>query len=824
MLHDLRYGARLLGRNAAFAAAAILTLTLGIGMTTAIFSVVDAVLLRPVPFPDPERLVVVWETDRDSGTTHEPGAWPDFVDFQQRSRRMDGFAGLIAGEATLTPGDGEPLRMAALRVTDGFLPLVGVRPIVGRTFTRDDDRLGGPAVALISEGLWERVFLRDPEVVGRTLRVDDRLLTVIGVVPAAADFGILQVLSRADYARGFADRDPRSRVDVWLPLQADPAQLVRDTHPLLMIGRLAAGASVDTAQEELAAIAADLERAYESNRARGVHVQPLHEVVFGPTEPALMLLLGAVAVVLLVACVNVANLLLARGAARRREIAVRVALGASTGQLARQFIVENLLLTAAAAALGVALAYGALRALVALAPAQVPRLMSAGVDERVLGFAVLISVVVGIGFGLVPLAQAAGRDPQPALAAEEGRGATGGRRGRTIRHGLVIAEVALAVMLVTSAGLLLRSIAHLRQVDPGFDVTGVLKLEFQLPPSRYSLPGDRWPALAAVHRFNDALVERVSALPGVEAAAIAVSHPLNAGFTNSFAIVGREDESRDLPEISVRQVSHGYFGALRVPLLRGRLLSPGDGTAAPAVALINEAAAGRLFPGRDPLGEQLAFWGARRTIVGIVANERFHGLGAAAPIAAYVPVAQAPTRGGGESLLVRMGGNPAAAAPAVRAAIREIDPGLAVFGVEPLAATLGESMATERFVTLLLALFATLALLLAAIGIHGVLSYAVARRSREIGIRMALGASGRRVSRMVVREAAVLTASGLGAGLLLGGLAARSFESFLFGVGAADAATLGIVVVVLGAVGGLSAWLPARHATRVDPLAVLRHD
>ena len=448
MLHDLRYGARLLGRNPAFAAAAILTLTLGIGMTTAIFSVVDAVLLRPVPFPDPERLVVVWETDRDTGTTHEPGAWPDFVDFQQGSRLIDGFAGLIAGEATLTPGDGEPVRMAALRVTHGFLPLLGVRPSVGRTFTPDDDRLGGPAVALISEGLWDRVFLRDPGVVGRTLRVDDRPLSVIGVVPAAADFGILQVLSRADYARGFADRDPRSRVDVWLPLQADPAQLVRDTHPLLMIGRLAPGASVDTAQEELAAIAADLERAYESNRARGVHVQPLHDVVFGPTEPALVLLFGAVGVVLLVACVNVANLLLARGTARRREVAVRVALGASTGQLARQFIVENLLLTGAAAALGVALADGALQVFVALAPAEVPRLMSAGVDERVLGVAVLISVIVGSGFGLVPLAQAVRRDPQPALAADGVEVETHAREGDPADAILDVAEEQEADLIV----------------------------------------------------------------------------------------------------------------------------------------------------------------------------------------------------------------------------------------------------------------------------------------------------------------------------------------------------------------------------------------
>jgi putative ABC transport system permease protein len=589
-----------------------------------------------------------------------------------------------------------------------------------------------------------------------------------------------------------------------------------------MFGRLAPGASMSAAQEELAAIAADLERAYASNKARGVHVQPLGDVVFGPTRPALMLLMAAVAVVLLISCVNVANLLLARGTTRTREVAVRLALGATTRQLLRQFVVENVLLTVTAAVLGIAFAFAALRALVILAPPDVPRLTSAAIDARVLVLAAVVSIIVGLLFGLLPLRQARRADLQPALNAEDTRGASGGRDGRLTRATLVVAEIALAVVLAAGAGLLIRSIWHLRHSDPGFDVSRVLKAEFQLPASRYVASFRDWPNLPAVHRFNDTLVEKVSALPDVESAAVAVSHPLNAGTTNSFVIVGREEESRDLPEISIRQVSPGYFSTMRVRLVRGRLLSAGDGTSAPAVALINQAAAERFFAKSDPLGQQIGFWGARRTIVGIVANERFQGVTAAAPIAAYVPVAQAPTRGGGESLLVRVKGDPAAAAAAVRATIREIDPGLAVFGMEPLADTFSASIGTEQFVTLILALFAGLALMLAAIGIHGVLSYAVARRAREIGIRMALGAQVGTVTRLVLGEAALLTACGLGIGLLLAVAFGGALRGLLYGVVATDVPTLVAVVAVLAAVAMVATWIPTRRALRVDPLVVLR--
>jgi predicted permease len=821
MLRDLRYAARLLGRSPGFAAAAILTLTLGTGVTTAIFSVVNAVLLRPAPYPDADRLVMVWETDRDTGTSHEPGSWPDYVDFGQRSRTIDAFAGFIAGESTFTPDRGEPIRVAGLHVTHGLLPLLGVAPVVGRPFTAADDRLGGAPVALISERLWERAYLRDPGVVGRTLRLDDQPRTVIGVVPARADFGILQVLSAADYSRGFADQDPRSEVQVWLPLQADPDELVRDTHPLIMLGRLAPGVAVTTAQDELATIAADLERAYPSNKARGVSVESLRAVIFGPTEPALLVLLGAVALVLLISCVNVANLLLARGARRRREVALRTAIGASERTLVRQFAIENLLLTVISTALGVTVAFLALGAIVALAPPEVPRLAETVIDLRVLAVALAVSLVVGFTFGLLPVLQARRTDVQTTLNADDTRGAAGGREGHVIRSALVVAEVALAVILVTGAGLLIRSLAQLRQVDPGFDPSGVLKAEVQLPSSRYPFDFRRWPNLPEIQRFNADLIARASVLPGVEAVGLAANHPLDAGFTNSFVIVGREAESQDLPEMSMRTVSPGYFRTLGVTLARGRLLEDRDGAGAAPVAVINEAAVRRLFADRDPIGQQIRFWGTTRTIVGVVGNEKFHGLAEEAPIAAYVPLAQAPTRGG-QALLVRVAGDPSTIAGPIRDAIREIDPGLAVFGVEPLERTLSESIGTERFLTMLLALFAGLALVLAAIGIHGVLSYAVAQRTREIGIRMALGAPPQSVTRLVVGQGIKLALCGLAAGLIAGLFFARWLGSLLFGVTATDPATYVSVLVVLGVVAALSTWLPARRVVRVDPLVALR--
>ena len=508
---DFRYALRLLRREPAFSAAAVVTLALGIGASAAVFSVVDAVLLRPVPFAEPDRVMMVWETDRNSGTTREPASLPDFLDFQQRSRFFATLGALQAAQVNLNPDDGEPVRLAGLAVTHELLPLLGVRPLAGRTFTSRDDQPGAPELVLISEPLARRMFSQPATAVGRTLRIDDRPRTIAGVLPEGADFGVLQILGAAAYGRGFADRNVRVEVDVWLPLARDVEALPRDTHPLLVMGRLAYGASRDLAQQEMNGIGADLERAYPSNAARGVFVEPVTEVVFGPVRPALLILLGAVALVLLVACVNVANLLLARGATRVREIAVRTALGADTRRLARQLLAESTLLALVSGAVGLLLAFVGLRLLLALAPADIPRLALAGVNVRVLAVTLLASVAVGLAFGMVPVARGRRLDLGVALAADEGRGATAGREHGLVRSALVIAQVALAVTLVLGAGLLIKSFWRLQHVDPGFQAEGVLKAEYQLPARRYPSDFARYPDFAEMHRFHDELLTRVRA-------------------------------------------------------------------------------------------------------------------------------------------------------------------------------------------------------------------------------------------------------------------------------------------------------------------------
>jgi putative ABC transport system permease protein len=568
---------------------------------------------------------------------------------------------------------------------------------------------------------------------------------------------------------------------------------------------------------------AQLERDYpRDNTARGAFVEPMKTVIFGRVQTPLWVLLASVGLVLLIACVNVGNLLLARGAGRGREVAVRTAMGAETHRLVRQFVAESLVLSLGAAALGVVLAYFGLKVLVAVAPPDIPRLADVAVDGPVLLAALVLALVTGLVFGLVPIAQARRLDVQATLKAEESRGATAGRQRGRMRSVLVVSEVALAVMLVIGAGLLIKSFWRLSRVDAGFEAKGVVKAEYQLPASRYQPPADTWPNLRAVHRFNDELVRRAAALPGVRAAAVAGGHPLAPGFTNSWRVIGREDEGRNWPEISIRQVTPGYFDVVRLDRTRGRLFASTDVTDAPPVALINETTARRFFDGRDPLGQQLAFWGIARTIVGVVEDEKIHGVTRETPPAVYVPLAQAPSRN--TVVLVRTERDVATMPSTIASTIRELDPQLAVFGVEPLERTLAESVGQQRFVMLLLLLFAALALTLAAIGIHGVLSYVVAQRGHEIGVRMALGAPPERVIGLVVRQGARLTVLGMAIGLLGAFALTRVLANLLFGVSATDAATFAAVLPVLGLVALLAMWVPARRASHIDPMQALRDE
>jgi predicted permease len=824
LLLDLRYALRTMRRTPGFALAAVLTLALGIGGNTAIFSVVDGVLLRPTPFEDIDRLTMVWETDRASGTTREPASVPDYLDFVERAESFSALAAFAAGSATLVPDEGDPARLDAVAITHGFLSLVGLRPLLGRDFTPEDDRPGAANVVLIGERLWERLFARDPSAAGKSLQLEGESYTVVGVLPAEADFGTLQILGAAAYGRAFADRFDRADVQLWVPLRPNPASSPRDTHPIFVLGRLAAAATLARAQQEMGAIAADLEAIYPSNDARGVFVEPLSDVVFGPVRPALVMLLAAVALVLAVACVNVANLLLARGATRTREVAVRAALGADVRRLGRQFLVEGALLAVVGGALGVALASWGTQVLVALAPANVPRLASVGVNGSVLLATAAVCLAVGVVFGMVPTWQATRVDTASALKGEATGSVSAGAGQLGVRSALVVAELTLAVALVVGAGLLVRSFWRLQQVNPGFRADGVLKAQVDLPRSRYPTDFSLWPNFQEMHRFNAALLERAAALPGVTAVAIAGNHPLDAGFTNSIAVVGREAEAGDWPEISVRRVTPDYLRTLELPVRRGRWILPSDDTFAQPVTVINESAVRRYFPGQEPLGQQILLWGAARTVVGVVGDEHIHGLARPAPPALYLPLAQAPSVDGRESLLLRARGGLGTLGPAVRAAVRELDPELAVTDIEPLQRTLGRSVGQHRFTLMVLGVFAALAIVLALIGVHGVLAYLVARRSHEMGLRLALGATPESVVGHVVGQGLRLSVAGVALGLTVALAAGRLLRGLLFGVTATDPLTLvGVGVAVLGAA-ALASWIPARRAARADPMRALRHE
>ena len=818
---EFRQAIRSLARTPGFSFAVILTLGLGIGANTAIFSVVDGVLLRPAPFESMDRLTMVWETDRKSGTLREPASMPDYFDFQERTKQYERLAAFSPITVTLTPDTGDPLRVPALWVSHEFLPLVGIRPLIGSGFTAEQDRRGGPNVALISEALWTERFHRDRGVVGRTLRISEDPFTIVGVLPATADFGTLQILGVAAYRRGFADRGGQQRVDVWLPLQADRTA-DRGNHPIFMIGRLALGVTVGLAQQEMGTIAADLERLYpEPNDGRGVNVESLADVVFGGVRPALFVLVGAVALVLLVACANVANLLLAKGAARAREVTVRAALGASVSRLTRQFLVESAVLTSAGVLVGLVLAFVGLQVLLALAPGSIPRVGAVGIDGRVLAVTLGLAMLVGVAFGMVPAIQARRRGNNLALQGEASRGASAGREQRRFRSALVVAELALAVVLMVGAGLLIKSLWRLYQVDPGFRAAGVLKAEFQLP-SKYPQRRSDWPRWQEIRRFAEEVRQRVAAIPGVSAVSIAGAHPLEAGYTSSIIVVGREAEAADWPEPSIRLVDADYQKTLGVPLVEGRGFSNADDLNGPPVVAINEAARRRFFENRPALGQQIRLWGSDRSVVGVFADERFHGLAEAASPALYLPAGQAPIPNG--SILIRVARDPAAFASTLRRVVREVEPEVVLSGVEPLVETLTQSTAQRRFTMLVLGVFAGVALLLAMVGVHGVLSYTVAQRSRELGIRMALGADRANVGRLVMGQGALLAVSGVALGLLGALAAARVLSTLLYGVRPTDPLTLASVAVILGTVALAATWLPARRATRVDPLVALRSE
>jgi putative ABC transport system permease protein len=815
---DVRFALRNQLRAPQFTLAAVLTLALGIGANTAIFSVVDAVLLRASPFAQPERLLMIWETDRNSGTSHEPASWPDIVDLRARARSLTDIGAVVALDATLG-GGGDPERIAALAITPNVPALLGVQPLHGRTLNPGEGALEGGRYALLSEELWRRRFQGDAGIVGTVVSVNEIPTTIVGILPAEADLGVVQMHAQADYASPLSGRE----VELWIGIEPTAERFPRTTHPFLAIGRLAAGATVATAQRELAAIMADIEQADpDANTARGVNVELYENVTFGGVRAPVYVLLGAVALVLLIASVNVANLLLARTTTRVREVAVRRALGAAGARIRRQFVAESVVLTVAGAAAGVLLANAGVRVLVTLAPADIPRLAAATIDTRVLAFTAVIAGAVALVFGMAPVLVTRRMDLQSVLKSQPGRTTTVGRDSRRFRSALVIAEVALAVMLVIGAGLLLRSFQAILRVDPGFHTAGVLKAEYQLTGTRYAADRARWPDLPEINSFHATFLERVRALPGVQAAALTARHPLDPGFTNSFLIIGREAESADFPEIRTRAITAGYLETSGVPLLAGRELSVSNVAGTPPVAVINQAAARRYFPGADPIGQQIRFWGVNWRIVGVIGNERFTGILSESEPAIYTPLAQAPQAR--VALLARTDGNPLTIAADVQRTFREMDPQLALFGVEPLNTTLSASIAQPRFTAVLLGLFGAVALILAIIGVHGVLSYTAAQRTAEVGIRMALGASRGEVVGLVVREGTTLAGIGVAIGIAGALIGSRILGTLLFGIGPRDTLTFAAVPVLILLLAFFAALLPALRAARAEPMLALRSE
>ena len=681
--------------------------------------------------------------------------------------------------------------------------VLGLEMQLGRNFAVEEDQPGGPDVTILTDRIWRDVFAADPDIVGRVLTIDDLPYEVVGVLP----FGI-------DY--------PAGETDIWIPIQQSPTIATRPNHWVRVVGRLADGSSFAAAQVEMARIMADLEVEYaNANQNRGAFVEPLSDVGRGDLRLTLWVLFGAVLGVLAIACVNVANLLLARGAGRVRELAVLTAIGASARQITRKFFVEALLITSVASAAGIVLAVVGVRVLASLAPANLVVLGEPEVSGPVLAFALSVALLICLGFALLPTLQARRIDLQQEL--KDGRTTAGAAAGFTLRRLLVAAQLSLAVVLLLGATLLMGTVRNLQSIDPGFRAENSLRLDFALPASRFP-SFDTYPDWPGVHAFMRSLEAEVEAIPGVRSAAIVLNHPLEPGFTNSFRIEGQPYDASQ-GEMTTRLVTPGYFETAGLRVVEGRELDGGDRVGTPNVIMLNQAAADRYFTQGGAIGSRIRFWGPEfREVVGIVENERIHGLTAEAPPAMYLTMFQSPPRGGKITLMVRSDVPPLTLVDGVREAMHTVDSSVPVFNVHTMEATLADAMARERFASTVLAVFAAVAVFLAILGVHGVLAYLVAQRGHEVGVRMALGATRRDVVRMVVGQGVSMTAFGIVTGLAAAMAVSGVLQSLLFEVSATAPWAYFGVGLTLGIVAMAATALPAHRAASIDPVTSLRGD
>ncbi len=794
LVQDLRYGVRALRRSPMFAAVAILTLALGIGANTAIFSVVDAVLLRPLPFHQPERLVNLWGSYPASGRTST--SLPDFRDWRAQLTTLRDVSAFTGTAYNLT-GRGEPERVQGVAATATFFRTFGAKPALGRFFADGEDRDNAERVVVLGHGLWMRHFGGRPNVLGETVTLNGVARTVVGVAPEGFRVG--------------------GAAELWVPFNLD-AEYPRRAEILSVVGRMKPGVTLQQVRGEMEIIRSRLARQYpDTNGSIGVEVISLQEDLVGELRPALAAFAAAVGLVLLIACTNVASLLLTRAAARERELAVRMALGAGRGRLVRQMLAESVVMGMAGGAVGLVLAVAGVEALRRLNPEILPRFGEVGVDARVLAFNFVLATLTGLLFGLVP-ALSAGRRELAGTLRGGGRGVAGAGGTRRLRFALVASEVALALMLLVGAGLLIRSFARLQSVDVGVDTSHVLT-------ARVSLPRSAYPDAAQQRALFDRVLAPLQEAPGVTAAGLITGLPVTADASYlSFEIEGRPATEGVQQDAQPFSATPGAFAALRIPVRQGRGFGPGDDAEAPRVALVSETMARRFWGGRSPLGSRISFdpsdpagW---MTVVGVVGDTRVEGPAQAAYPQVYAPLAQAPQPA--VYTVVRTAGDPLALVPAVRAAVREADPALPVYDVATMDEWLSRAVAQPRLGTTLLAVFAAVALALAAVGIYGLIAYTVSQRTREIGVRMALGARPAEVMRLVVAEGMRPALAGMVLGVLGAWAASRVIGSLLFGITATDPPAFLAAALFLALAAALAAYLPARRASRLDPSVALR--
>ena len=799
LIADLRYGLRLFRKSPVFSLVAIGTLALGIGANTVIFSVVDAVVIRALPYDDPDRVIVIWEDNSRAGFAKNTPAPANFFDWRRMNRTLADMAATRGATASVT-GDGVPEQIMGRAATPNFFSVLGVRPHIGRTFTDAEDR-DGAQVAVISYGLWQRRYGGDASVVGRAVLLNDTRYEVIGVMP-----------------RAFAFRN--REVDYWIPMHLSPERAAdRGSHYLNVVGRLKSGVSLEAARGDMRGIAQTLMRQYPgSNRDLGIVLVPAKEEMLGNTRLELLVLMGAAAAVLLIACANLASLLLSRAAGRRGELAVRAALGASRGRLMRQLVVEGLLLSLCGGALGLAIVPIGADLLSSLTPIGIANVSTATLNLRLLVFTFTIAIATGVAFSIAPALQAGRASLQQALQ-QQARAAVGGG-SRLTRDALVVLQIAAAVVLLAATGLMIRTLVNLRAIDLGFEPDRLLTMRTTLPRPKYAEGPKRVD-------FYERVIAGVKALPGVERAAFGSNLPFTSGGnTTWFKIEGQAITPDRINDALYRGITTDYLSTIGVRLAEGRLIDERDGPGSPRVVVINETLARQFFPGESAIGHRMQFSiesNPFHTIVGVVRDVRERGYEASLKPGVYFSTAQAPEAWAvPEYLVIRARRNPAELADAVRRVIAGVDPAQPIAAVRSMNDILDLEVADRHQQMVLLGAFATLALVLASLGLYGLLAYAVAQRSREIGLRIALGATPRAVVAMVAARGVGLAIVGLSAGVIAGWAATRTMSGVLYGVPANDLPTFGAVVLLLGTVALVACVVPAARASRVDPMIVLR--